>query len=119
MECSNKCSSLKNITFSKNLSSIKSFAFGYCNSLTEITLPKSITYLGSGTFTSCKSLTKISIPSSYIEIGKTLNGEITLFNDCKNLEVINVGWAEGEVAGAPWGAPNTTIINYNYTEDNE
>ena len=33
---------------------------------------------------------------------------------CTNLTTINVPWAEGAVAGAPWGATNATI-NYNYT----
>lgn len=31
-----------------------------------------------------------------------------------NFTTINVPWAEGEVANAPWGATNATI-NYNYT----
>ena len=38
----------------------------------------------------------------------------TAFDGCKMLTTINVPWSEGEVAGAPWGAPNATI-NYNYT----
>lgn len=36
------------------------------------------------------------------------------FNSCINLLTINVPWAEGAVANAPWGATNATI-NYNYT----
>lgn len=36
------------------------------------------------------------------------------FTNCTNLLTINVPWAEGEVANAPWGATNATI-NYNYT----
>jgi hypothetical protein len=37
------------------------------------------------------------------------------FSSCSKLKTINVPWAEGAVANAPWGATNATI-NYNYTE---
>ena len=36
------------------------------------------------------------------------------FSNCVKLTTINVPWAEGAVANAPWGATNATI-NYNYT----
>ena len=49
----------------------------------------------------------------------TFKGKPTIsdsaFLNCGNLTTINVPWAEGEVANAPWGATNATI-NYNYTE---
>ena len=35
------------------------------------------------------------------------------FNYCTNLTTLNVPWASGAVAGAPWGATKATI-NYNY-----
>lgn len=37
----------------------------------------------------------------------------TMFANCPNLHTINVPWAEGYRAGAPWGATNAKI-NYNY-----
>lgn len=36
------------------------------------------------------------------------------FAGCNNLTTINVPWAEGAVANAPWGAENATI-HYGYT----
>jgi hypothetical protein len=36
------------------------------------------------------------------------------FVACDNLTTINVPWAEGAVANAPWGATNATIT-YGYT----
>ena len=36
------------------------------------------------------------------------------FAGCNNLTTINVPWAEGAVANAPWGATNATI-NYGHT----
>lgn len=38
----------------------------------------------------------------------------SVFFNCFKLTTINVPWAEGAVAGIPFGAPNATI-NYNYT----
>jgi len=37
------------------------------------------------------------------------------FSNCTKLRTINVPWAEGKVANAPWGATKATI-NYNYVE---
>lgn len=55
-----------------------------------------------------RSLTSVTIPDSVKSI------DSNTFQNCTNLLTINVPWAEGEVAGAPWGATNATI-NYNYT----
>lgn len=112
-----ECKSLVNINLPESITRINSYAFAYCSSLTEITIPDSVTYLGSSTFNSCDMLTKVTIKSPIIEIGKTYLGDIILFNECNNLTEINVAWAEGDVEGAPWGAPSNVKINYNYTEE--
>lgn len=54
--------------------------------------------------------------SSHTHINKTELDTIATdaFEGCTNLTAINVPWAEGAVANAPWGATNATI-NYNYT----
>lgn len=46
--------------------------------------------------------------------GKPTRIDSNAFYNCSNLKTINVPWAEGEVANAPWGATKATI-NYNYT----
>jgi hypothetical protein len=38
------------------------------------------------------------------------------FNECRFITDIYVPWSEGEVANAPWGAPNATI-HYNYVSE--
>lgn len=77
-------------------------------SLTSIAIPDSVTNISSYAFFICESLTSVTIPDSV----KSINSNT--FQNCTNLLTINVPWAEGEVAGAPWGATNATI-NYNYT----
>jgi hypothetical protein len=39
-----------------------------------------------------------------------------VFSGCPKLSTIYVPWSQGQVANAPWGASNATII-YDYTEN--
>lgn len=59
-------------------------------------------------FYNCSALESITFEGT----PTTINGNA--FTGCTNLLTINVPWAEGAVANAPWGATNATI-NYNYT----
>ena len=59
-------------------------------------------------FRDCTGLKQITFRSTVTSISTSA------FSGCSNLTVINAPWAEGAVAGAPWGATNATI-NYNYT----
>lgn len=58
-------------------------------------------------FTGCNKLTSISLPSSITSIANNA------FYEC-SVKSINVPWAEGVVANAPWGATGATIT-YNYS----
>lgn len=113
-----------------NATSIKQYAFYNDRVLTHIEMPK-VTSIGNHAFNGCSNLALTSLPSVLTSIGiYTFNGctsitaitfggkpnsiEGTSFANCSKLTTINVPWAEGEVANAPWGATNATI-NYNYT----
>ena len=110
------------INFYDNLVSIGEWAFGYCRNIERLIFPKSLKNIGNRAFSYC--VTNTLNPStgtveynglSYVEFkGKPDNIDNNAFSYCTNLTTINVPWAEGEVAGAPWGATNATI-NYNYT----
>ena len=76
--------------------------------LTSITVPSSVTTIKYNAFGSC-DLISVKFKGTPTSIHSMA------FNGCTNLTTINVPWAEGEVANAPWGATNATI-NYNYTE---
>lgn len=92
-----------------NLESIDNYAFLNRAHVTFSSIPKSVTTIGQRVFEGCTGLTSITFRGTPTSIGTGV------FNSCTNLLVINVPWAEGEVANAPWGAANATI-NYNYVE---
>ena len=113
------------------ITTIGNYAFYSCTNLALTSLPAGVTSIGSSAFDSCTNLALTSLPAGLTSIGGaafkkcnemtelTFNGKPTsivgtAFQYCTNLLTINVPWAEGEVANAPWGATNATI-NYNYT----
>ena len=87
---------------------IRDNAFLNCSSLALTSLPSGITNIGNYAFQGCSSLASLTFEGKPTSISKSA------FRGCTNLTTINVPWAEGEVANAPWGATNATI-NYNYT----
>ena len=109
---------------------IGAYAFRRSTGLALTSLPPNLTSIGNSAFNGCTNLAITHIPASVSSIGQSfLSGctkvtEITFegtpntldkyaFNS-SSVKVINVPWAVGEVANAPWGATNATI-NYNYT----
>lgn len=125
------CSYLTSVSLPNGLTSISDYAFDKCTNLALTSLPDGITSIGSLAFANCTKLALTSLPSGVKTIddmafsgctgltSMTFNGtptsiSSTAFQDCTNLTTVNVPWAEGAVANAPWGATNATI-NYNYT----
>jgi hypothetical protein len=114
-----------------NLTTIGESAFYNCYNLAITTLPSGVTAIMSDAFSGCSKLALTELPSRLTTINATafkgcsnlrtltFKGTPTSivsnsFQNCTNLTTINVPWAEGAVANAPWGATNATI-NYNYT----
>ena len=88
-------------------------AFSFCHELEDVLyFPPSngIGGIGIYTFWDCTKLKRVRITGnvSYIENAA--------FGSCPLLTDIYVTWAEGAVAGAPWGATNATI-HYNTVFD--
>ena len=102
------CSKLALTSLPSSLTSIGDDAFYNCTKLALTSLPSGITSIGSGAFDKCSSLTSITFEGTPTTINSSA------FSNCTHLTTINVPWAEGAVANAPWGATNATI-NYNYT----
>ena len=121
------------ITYLEGITSIGDYTFSNCSNLALTSLPESITSIGIRAFYNCGNLSLTSLPAGITSIGDnafyycsklttlTFKGTPTsiasnAFPYCHNLKTINVPWAEGAVANAPWGATNAAI-NYNYTGD--
>ena len=90
-----------------NVKNINTRAFYGCTALASVYMPN-VVRIQNQVFYNCTSLTSITFQSTPTSI------DSTAFSGCTNLATINVPWAEGKVANAPWGATNATI-NYNYT----
>ena len=124
------CTNLALTSLPKGITSIGNHAFRGCENLALTSLPEGITSIGVNAFAGCTNLALTSLPEGITSISvnafygctnltsltfngtpNTIDGDA--FTSCTNLTSINVPWAEGAVANAPWGATNATI-NYNY-----
>ena len=125
------CSKLALTSLPSGITSIESNAFDNCSELALTSLPSGLTSIGTQAFYNCSKLALTSLPSGITSIGDsafnrclgltslTFKGtpksiSSSAFSGCTNLITINVPWARGAVANAPWGAKNATI-HYNYT----
>lgn len=91
-----------------SLTVIPTRMFDRCSAIPSMKFHAGITQVGESAFYMCTSLRTVTFYGTPKKIFANA------FGGCTNLGTINVPWAEGEVAGAPWAAPNATI-NYNYT----
>lgn len=88
-----------------NLSgTIGNSAFAYCNRLSDVTIPNGVTTIRTSAFYGCSALSTIDIPSSVTTI------ESNCFGSDTQLTKITIHNAEGSISGAPWGAPNATVV---------
>lgn len=87
-------------TIPDGVTTIVSYAFGGCSNLKTINLNQ-VTNIEHNAFNG-SGLASIIIPSSVTTIG------VDAFKNCANLSEINIQKTEGDITGAPWGAPNVT-----------
>ena len=102
------CTNLALTSLPSGIFSIGNNAFRDCTSLALTSLPSGITSIGDSAFRGCTSLVSLTFEGTPDHI------EGSAFDKCNNLTTINVPWAKGAVANAPWGATNATI-NYGHT----
>lgn len=96
------------LSLPNTLATISSYAFSKVLGLDSVTFPPSIQTVKPRSFYQCEDLQRVTFQGTPSEIASSA------FDACLALKEIRVPWAEGAVAGAPWGATNATII-YNYT----
>ena len=104
--------SIQNVTCASdcNITSIEGEAFSFTRYITTFTIPATVETISSYAFRSSSGLREIKF------LGTPTSINTTAFANDSNLGNIYVPWAEGDVAGAPWGATNATI-HYNTTFD--
>ena len=102
------CRVLRLSTLPPKLTTISVSAFDGCYELAITHIPSGVKTIGLTAFKLCDGLTSITFD------GTPTSRAGSAFDECTHLTTINVPWAEGAVANAPWGATNATI-NYNYT----
>jgi hypothetical protein len=104
-----RCPKLQLASLPPRITSLGDFAFSDCSKLGLTSLPSGITSIGEQAFANCSSLETVRFTSTVSQIP---NG---VFSGCPKLSTIYVPWSQGQVANAPWGASNATII-YDYKE---
>ena len=102
------CTNLALTSLPAGITIIGMDAFHNCTNLALTSFPAGITIINNNAFNGCTGLTSITFEGTPTE--KIASNA---FKGCTNLTIINVPWAEGAIAYAPWGATNATI-NYNY-----
>lgn len=97
---------ITNIEIPNGTTKIGQNAFSRCTALASVSIPNTVTSIGTGAFMNCSALQTLDIPSSVTVIGNNA------FQNIYTRAIINCGFAEGTVEGAPWGAPANATINY-------
>ena len=78
--------------------------FGITRNIGVVDIPNGVTDIGSGAFTYCFNIRTVNIPSTVTTIYSSV------FSPCGSLTKVTINKPEGSIAGAPWGAPETTQI---------
>jgi len=77
-------SSLTDVTISKRITHLNTFAFYNCSKITSLIIPNSVSSIGSTAFYGCSSLTSIKLPDNITSLGNSL------FWGCSKLKSINI-----------------------------
>lgn len=99
------------------LPKLKQITSGYnfrnCYDLEKLYAPECTVWTGTQNFLNCNSLRRMCFYTKPTTISNTL------FSGAPVLQDIYVSWSNGEVAGAPWGAPTGCTVHYNTVYDEE
>lgn len=78
--------------------------FGNCDSLRNVTIPSNIKNVPENAFYSCRYLISVQIADGVETIGANA------FRGCHELATITISKPQDSIPGAPWGAPNATVV---------
>ena len=126
------CRSLKNVSLPEFGQALTTTNFSECNSVQSILLPHVTGITGNNNFQNCYALEKLYAPECMTWANNNFSGCTSLKRLClyvkpttlgttalnaPALEDIYVPWSQGEVSGAPWGAPAGCTVHYNTVYD--
>jgi hypothetical protein len=95
---------IRSVVIPDGVTDIGGWAFS-TTGLSAVNFPNSIERIGNGAFGDCSNL------SATLTFGNRLQSiGINAFVRCDNLSSIVINRLAGSVAGAPWGAPNATVV---------
>ena len=106
-------SGLKRLTFTGNLNTVNSGFIESCPNLEELIFDDGPTNFDNAGSVNAPGLKKVVFPSTIQSISDAFFGT-SYMPRC----TLYCPWSEGEVAGAPWGAIDATVV-YNYSPENE
>lgn len=109
------CWLLQEAVFPKLSKITGNYNFRNCYALEKLYAPECTVWNGTQNFLNCNSLRRMCFYTKPTSISNSL------FSGAPVLQDIYVSWSNGEVAGAPWGAPAGCTVNYDteYDEDGE
>lgn len=99
------CLNLTNVILPNHLKIIKKNILAG-SSIITLSIPTEVKEINQFAFTQCHSLHTVTFDGTPSSIASNI------FQECNALSDIYVPWSEGDVAGAPWGAPYANI-HYN------
>lgn len=107
------CYDLQEAIFPKLKQITTNYNFRNCYSLEKLYAPECTVWTGSQNFLNCNALRRMCFYTKPTTISSTL------FSGAPVLQDIYVSWSNGEVAGAPWGAPAGCTVHYNTQYDDD
>lgn len=107
------CWLLEEAIFPKLTQITGNYNFRNCYELKKLYAPECTVWTGTQNFLNCNSLRRMCFYTKPTTISNTL------FSGAPVLMDIYVSWSQGEVAGAPWGAPAGCTVHYDTTYDED
>lgn len=85
------CQNLTSVEIPNSVTEICGWAFDGCSSLSSLNIPETVTVLGAMVFNKCTNLTSIEIPNHVTSLAR-------VFEDCKSLESVILGYSVMEMS---------------------
>ena len=86
------------------ITKMNKYVFNQCDSLRGVTIPSNVKNVPEHAFDSCRYLISVQVADGVETIGTDA------FRGCHELTRITINKPQDSIPGAPWGAPNATVV---------